>query len=270
MSAPRSSLAMYLIQLQAQGRITFTRNEAIEALGVTEAAFLKAAGRLQQRRFLLNPRQGFYVVVPPQFHSWGAPPPSWYIDALMQGRLYYVGLLKAAELHGATHHAVMEFQVVTDRQSRKIRAGRSLITFHRRKGIESLRQGIGEQKTATGTMKVSSPELTALDLLRYVHVAGGVDVVATVLSELGGSLNAAKLDVMAAHFDRAHVQRLGYLLERVGHDEPAMALHEHLARPMLQWVSLEPPKRRRGESTEAPIERSERWHVAVQRYPEVG
>ena len=26
---------------------------------------------------------------------------------------YYVGLLKAAEMHGATHQAVMEFQVVT-------------------------------------------------------------------------------------------------------------------------------------------------------------
>nr|WP_245488732.1 type IV toxin-antitoxin system AbiEi family antitoxin [Rhizobium ruizarguesonis] len=29
-----------------------------------------------------------------------------------EGNSYYVGLLKAAELHGATHQAVMEFQVV--------------------------------------------------------------------------------------------------------------------------------------------------------------
>jgi hypothetical protein len=27
-------------------------------------------------------RQGFCVVVPPQFASWGRPPPAWYIDAL--------------------------------------------------------------------------------------------------------------------------------------------------------------------------------------------
>ena len=46
-------------------------------------------------------------VVPPQYASWGAPPPGWYIDDLMrhEGRPYYVGLLKAAELHGATHQA---------------------------------------------------------------------------------------------------------------------------------------------------------------------
>ena len=34
---------------------------------------------------------------------------------------------KAAELHGATHQAVMEFQVVTNKRIPKIRAGRSII-----------------------------------------------------------------------------------------------------------------------------------------------
>jgi predicted transcriptional regulator of viral defense system len=177
-----STLATYLTDLQSEGRIAFTREEAIASLGVTKAAFLKAAARLQKRHMLLNPRQGFYVVVPPQFLTWGAPPPAWYIDALMrhEGRFYYVGLLKAAELHGATHHAVMEFQVVTDRQLPKIRAGRSWITFHFRKDLQSVRNGVVERKTDTGAMKVSSPELTALDLLRYIHIVGGIDAVATL------------------------------------------------------------------------------------------
>lgn len=54
----------------------------------------------------------------------GALEPPWYIYALMayEERPYYVGLLKAAELQGATHQAVMEFQVVTDKQMPKIRA----------------------------------------------------------------------------------------------------------------------------------------------------
>lgn len=54
---------------------------------------------------------------------------------------------KAAELHGATHHAVMDFQVVTDRQLPKIRAGRSWLTFHFRKELTSIREGIVEHKT---------------------------------------------------------------------------------------------------------------------------
>jgi predicted transcriptional regulator of viral defense system len=271
MQEPRSSLATYLTTLQSEGRLAFTREEAIAALGITEAGFLKAAARLQKRHLLFNPRQGFYVTVPPQFLSWEAPPPSWYIDALMrqEGRFYYVGLLKAAELHGATHHAVMEFQVVTDRQLPKIRAGRSWITFHFRKDAQSVRDGVVERKTDTGTMKISSPELTAFDLFRYIHVAGGIDAVATVIADLGGKIDGDKLAGMAVHFDRACVQRLGYLLDRLGHADPAQALHNRLtATKPVPWVALEPPKRGAGALAAPPIERNERWRVTVQRHPQ--
>lgn len=268
----RSSLATYMAGLQAEGRIAFTRAEAIEAIGITTPAFLKAAARLQKRRMLLHPRQGFYIAVPPQFLSWGAPPPPWFIDALMryEGRPYYVGLLKAAELHGATHHAVMEFQVVTDRQLPKIRVGRSWITFQFRKDLKAVRDGVIERKTDTGTMKLSSPELTALDLLRYIHVVGGIDAAATVLTDLGGKIDGAKLAAMAPHFDRACAQRLGYLLDRLGHADRAEALHNNVfAKEPVKWVALEPPKRGASASTSKPVERNERWRVAVERYPEV-
>nr|WP_244608749.1 type IV toxin-antitoxin system AbiEi family antitoxin [Bradyrhizobium algeriense] len=33
-----------------------------------------------------------------------------------ENRPYYVGPLKAAELQGASHHAVMEFQIITNKQ----------------------------------------------------------------------------------------------------------------------------------------------------------
>jgi len=187
-----------------------------------------------------------------------------------EGRPYYVGLLKAAELHSATHHAVMDFQVVTDRQLPRIRAGRSWITFHFRKELESVREGIVEHKTDTGTMKVSSPELTALDLLRYVRVAGDVDAVATVLADLGGKIDGRKLAALATHFDRAYGQRLGYLLDWLGYGERASALHDHLtAAKAVPWVGLEPPKRGAGTALVTPIERNERWHVTISRHPEV-
>ncbi|TIU17775.1 MAG: hypothetical protein E5W49_19220, partial [Mesorhizobium sp.] len=128
----RSALSTYLASLLSAGRVVFSIEEAEQALGVSRGAFLDAAERLQRRKHLLKPRQGFYVIVPPQFASWGAPPPSWYIDALMrhENQPYYVGLLKAAEMHGATHQAVMEFQVVATKRIPKIRAGRNLIAFY--------------------------------------------------------------------------------------------------------------------------------------------
>lgn len=268
----RTTLQTYLMHLQSEGRITFTRAEAIAALGLTEGAFLKAAARLQRRGLLLNPRQGFYVAVPPQYLSWGAPPPAWYIDALMhhEDRPYYVGLLKAAELHGATHQAVIEFQVVTDRQLPRIRAGRSFITFHYRKDLKAVRDALRPHKTDTGSMMVSSPELTALDLVRYSHAAGGLDAVATILVDLGETLDDAKLASLAAHFERAVVQRLGYLLERLGHGARAELLHEALvAEGRVPWTALEPAKRGAARPAQSPVERNERWHVAVQRHPDI-
>ncbi|XSC42801.1 type IV toxin-antitoxin system AbiEi family antitoxin domain-containing protein [Bradyrhizobium sp. RDT10] len=123
------TLSAYTTRLQAAGKISFTRDEAMRVLGLSKAAFLKSAKRLEQKQQLVSPRNGFYVIVPPQYLSWGAPPPTWYIDQLMrhENRPYYVGLLKAAELQGASHHAVMEFQIITNKQIPKMRVGRSML-----------------------------------------------------------------------------------------------------------------------------------------------
>ena len=268
----RSSLAHYVTRLQSQGRVSFTRDEAMAALGVTDLTFQKAAKRLQQRHLLAIPRSGFYVAVPPQYLSWEAPPPNWYIDDFMrhEGRPYYVGLLKAAEMHGATHHAVMEFQVVTNRQLPRIRAGRSVLAFYYRKDMREVVSGIVDHKTDTGSMKISSVELTALDLVRYAQAIGGIDAAATALADLGEKIDSTKLAAMAGHFERAIAQRLGYLMDRLGHSERTDGLHAYLfAKVLVPWTSLEPQKRGARRDAKEPAERNERWHVIVHRHPEI-
>ena len=103
-SDQRTAFSSYMTRLLSTGRVVFSREEARQALGVSDGALLDAAERQQRKQHLVSPRRGFYVIVPPQYLAWGAPPPPWYIDDLMrhEGRPYYVGLLKAAELHGAT------------------------------------------------------------------------------------------------------------------------------------------------------------------------
>src|ERR1700758_2537492 len=153
-SEHRPALPSYMTQLLSAGRVGFSREEAIQALRTSHGALLDAAERQQRRQHLISPRRGFYVIVPPQYLAWGAPPPPWYIDDLMrhEGRPYYVGLLKAAELPGATHQAVMEFQVVTDKRLPTIRAGRSAIVFTYRKDMGAVSAGIEDHKTDTGRM----------------------------------------------------------------------------------------------------------------------
>jgi hypothetical protein len=266
----RSSLPRYMTELLSEGRAVFTREEAIKALGMTPHGFLKAAEREQHRKTLLNPRHGFYVVVPPHFLAWGGPPPTWYIDDLMrhEDHAYYVGLLKAAELHGATHQAVMAFQVVTNKRMPKIRAGRSIISFIYRKDMAAVANALMDHKTDTGHMKISSPELTAFDLLRYSHVAGTINSIATVLFDLGPKLKPEALATLAPAFERTVIQRLGYLLDFLRQSEAAAALHNHLqASKPLPWVELEPNQR--PAKTAKSVERNARWNVIVRRPPEL-
>jgi predicted transcriptional regulator of viral defense system len=266
-----STLAGYAQGLLASGRIAFDTEAALQALRINRGAFLDAAGRLQRRGHLIRLLRGFYVVVPPQFHSFGAPPPSWYIDDLMHhvGRPYYVGLLKAAELHGASHQAVMDFQVVTDKQMKPVRAGRSTITFHYRKDFSAVAAGLEERKTESGSMKIASAELTALDLLRYPHASAGLDNIATVLNELGERLDPDKLGSLARAFERSVLQRVGYLLDQLGQATAAAALHRQMPAESVAWIELDPGEIADPDFTSDPVERNERWHVVVRRTPEV-
>ena len=258
--------------LLATGRTVFTADEAEQALGVGHGAFLDAAERLQRRNALLSPRQGFYVVVPPQFASWGAPPPAWYIDALMRReyQVYYVGLLKAAALHGATHQAVMEFQVVAAKRLPRIRAGRSLIVFYFRRNLDTMAAGIEGRKTDTGTMKISSAALTALDLLRYPQASGGMDNIATVLTDLVCKIDREQLAALSEVVERPVVQRLGYLLDHLGHDELTGPMRESLwARGTLPWTELDRWLARDPDFASEPLQRDVRWRIVARRLPEV-
>ena len=242
----------------------------MEALGVSHGAFLDAAARLKKRGHVFAPRRGFYVITPTRYLKWGAPPPSWYIDAMMKdaGRPYYVALLKAAEFQGAAHQAVMEFQVVTDRQWKPIRAGRSKLAFYFRKDMEGVEQGIEQKKTDTGSMRMSSPALTALDLVRYPHASGGISHTASVLNELSTRIDSTRLEALLPKFERSIVQRLGYLLDLLGQEELAACLERHLHSGNAPWVELEP---REGcvIAASEDRERSARWHVIIRRPIEV-
>lgn len=265
-----TNLSTYVEEQASAGRIAFSREEAMEALGIPHGAFLDAAQRLAKRGHIFAPRRGFYVITPTRFLRWKAPPPGWYIDAMMRqaGRPYYVGLLKAAEMHGAAHQAVMEFQVILDRQWKPIRAGRSKIIFYFRKDIGVVEPGIEQRKTETGWMRLSSPALTALDMVRYPQASAGFAHLAGVLNELAPELDAALLVALAPAFERSIVQRLGYLLETLGFDALANGMADFLGSAPLPWVELDP--REPGDSIAADEpQRDRRWRIVVRRPLEI-
>lgn len=267
----RTTLSSYMTHLLSHGQSVFTDEQAQQTLGISKGALLDATEKQQRRGCLIKPRRGFYVIVPPQFLSLGAPPPSWYIDALMahEQRPYYVGLLKAAELHGATHQAVMEFQAITDKRMPRIKAGRSAIAFYYRKNMDAVSAGVEDYKTNTGYMKISGPELTILDLLRYPQAAAGLNHIVTVLADLGARIDAEKLASLSASFERTVLQRLGYLLCTLGHEDKVGHLYERIAQQSpLPWVELEPALTADEDFAPEPLARDRRWHVIVRRIQE--
>ena len=78
----------------------------------------KAAERQQRRRALLDLGGDPTRSCLRNFCSWGAPLQTWVRrrSHAPRGHPDYVALLKAAELPGATHQAVMAFQVITDKR----------------------------------------------------------------------------------------------------------------------------------------------------------
>lgn len=217
-------LADYIDRLQGTGRYCFVTEQVESETRLGGVALDAALRRLRAAARIASPRRGFHVIVPAEYRSAGAPPPSWFIDDLMRflGQPYYVGLLSAAALHGAAHQQPMVFQVLTDRPTRPARAGQGRIVFHEARDPERI--PVIRVQTETGTMRVSSPEATAFDLVRYPAAAGHLDNVATVLGELGEVLAGEALVALAPLHSLPDVQRLGYLLDLVGEAEKAEGL----------------------------------------------
>lgn len=229
-----SDLPGWINLKQSQGSYFFTRDEALEELKISQMAFRQAVVRLTEKNRIIRVRGGFYVIIPLEYAASGILPAEWFIDDLMQyvDQPYYVGLLSAAILHGAAHQQPQQYHVVTTKPIREARLKSLALRFFVKKGFSHT--PVTRVKVQTGFIAVSTPEATALDLVRYSRSIGGLDRVLTVLQELGEVLHTDKL-VEAAQSDGnvTYIQRLGWLLEKAGYS----ALTNDLAR----WTSQKKP-----------------------------
>lgn len=224
------SARQFVENLAAAGHYAFTSGHVREALGVSSAAAKQALNRLTKQGVVASPARGFYVIVPPEYRRLGCLPADQFMPALMarQGLIYYTGLLSAAQYHGAAHHRPQAFQVVLEKNRRPIQCGAVGVVFVARKRMAEV--PVQEVNTPRGTLRISTPEATAIDLVGYPHHAGGLDNVATVLSELAESLDADALVDAARTAPISWAQRLGFLLARVGAADRTLPLQEYVRR----------------------------------------
>lgn len=258
------SVAKEVDSLQGSGRYAFSAGELRARGNWGDSAFGQALVRLKAAGRIAMPRKGFYVIVPLEYRAAGCPPASWFVDDLMAflGQPYYASLLTAAAIHGAGHQQPMAFQALTDRVTRPAMAGKVRVEFHARGRWRE--RGVLRIQTQTGTMAVSTPETTALDLTAFMAACGGLDHVTQVIGELTERLLPEALREAAAVAGTPEIQRLGFLLDHLGEGELAAALGEALAERRPGVLPLEPGAAIKG----APVHR--RWRVAAIREPEAG
>lgn len=218
------SLQHWVDQQMIRGKYIFTKGDVLaQGLSLTEKSLRTALSRLVKKGMIVSPWQNFYVTVPTEYRLKGEIPPSFYIDRLMKhlGRDYYVSLLSAAALNGAGHQRAMVFQVTVN--GAPIRSGvkngvRLDFTLRNPLPMASVKQ----VKTQMGFMNVSSPELTALDLVFNEEKVGGLSRVAEVLIELAENMHFDESSAdLLAFFNAPVIQRLGYLLDLIEEHELA-------------------------------------------------
>jgi predicted transcriptional regulator of viral defense system len=249
--------ADYIEDLQVSGRVVFTTDGAVRALGKPAPAVRAQLRRLVSKGRLACPFRGFYVTVPPKYRRLGCLPPDQFIPQLMEhlGHSYYVCLLSAAAYHGAAHQAPMVFQVMVSQSRRDLACGGVRVNFVARQEMSEV--SVVARNTPTGVLRIASPAATAVELVGYPERCGYLDNVATVLAELADSIDGESLAVEAARAPVAWTQRLGYLLELVEREDLAKRLDAVLARSRLFTVPLAPWLDRAGAS------RNARWRLAI-------
>src|SRR3990167_2175904 len=235
----------YIQEVMKNGKCTFSIEDALVRLKKSRKAIFSSTEHLVARKELVSPARGFYVIVPPEYQILGCLPAEYFIPYLMEywKYKYYACLLTAAKYDGASHQAVMVFQVMIEVRRPPIVCGRVKVKFISNKNLTFTPTQI--ITTRMSMLTVSTPEGTAMDLLNYPHQSVGLNHIATVLAELHESMNPEELLALAEKSSSfAWQQRLGYLLEIVGANKLAEVLKKHLSKQKrLDYILLTPGRK---------------------------
>lgn len=205
----------FLIQeLQRTARSVFTVTDAQSLLKVSHPAIMAILTRLRRNHLIVTLSNGIYAILQPTEQTHGLRPLR-VLDPLMKylDADYYVGLLSAASHWGAAHHKPQILQVMTAQRHFLKRLEKLRIKFYLKKHFSE--RSVVSAKTAFGYHLISSPELTALDVISYENASGGFNNVCLVVRDLMGAIKGQELLDCCKKSERmSSVQKLGYMIEK--------------------------------------------------------
>ena len=204
--------------------------------------------RLIEKKEIINLRKGFYLIIPPRYSIQGQLPIQLYIDKLFKSlnRNYYLGFYSAAKFHGASHQqAQKEYVMIEKPKLNNIEKNGLNINFFTTSKWSN--KNIIEKKSDAGIFKISSPGLTAADLIHHQTKLGGLNRMLAILEELLEEINQNDIpELLSWYPHKSTLQRLGFLLEELQADEKlSQPIMEHLQQTKFFPVLLSPKSKQK-------------------------
>jgi hypothetical protein len=240
----------------AAGRVAFPLSDLVKETGLSATAAKSQLLSLDGQIVRVSRPQQFFLVVSPEHRLVGAPPVLWWLDDYFNwlGHPYYLALQSAAGVYGSNPQALQITQVMTDVPRREIEIGRLRVRFFVKREIE--KTAAQAPPNAFAPIRVSTPEATVFDLVRYASGIGGMGRAVETLIPLLSLMRLPELkQVLDTENETATAQRLGYIVETAGRKALAKAIRDWLP-SQLALVPLTPPK-----AAQASAQVSQRWRI---------
>lgn len=254
------TIAEYIKKLLSVEEYLFSVDELRNKTRKTDVSIKRVLDRLTEKGEILNLRKGFYIIITPRYSSTQKLPIQLYCEKLFKQleRKYYVGLFSAAKFHGASHQQVQRDYLITEKPKfNDISKNAIDIRFFTTSNWSE--KNLQIKKSDAGIFKISSPALTAVDLIHHQTKLGGINRMLAILEELSEEITIKDITALLTWYPhKSTLQRFGFLLEEVQADrklnEPIM---KHLQQSKTFPILLSP------KSNEKPGSVENRWKVDV-------
>ena len=224
------SVPDYIKQLQSFEEYAFSWDELVKACHKTDTALKSKLSRLVAKKEIVNLRKGFYLIIPARYSRQEQIPVQLFANKLFKylERNYYLCFYSAAKFHGAGHQQVQRDYVMTDKSFPNIK--KSSLDIHFFTTSKWPTKNIVEKKSDAGIFKISSPALTAVDLIYHHNKLGGINRMLAILEELSEEITKSDIEELLTWYPhKSTLQRLGFLLEE-------LEVEEILLNPIMQHL----------------------------------
>ncbi len=259
------SVKNYIKELLSFEEYSFSWSELKNYSDKSDIALRRELFRLTTKNEIINLRRDFYLIIPPRYSALGRLPLDLYADKLFKflKKDYYIGLFSAAKYHGAAHQQVQKDYILSsppallDISKKNIKLEFHTVSVWPEKNVL-------DKRSDAGIFKISSPALTAADLINNQLKIGGINRIFTVIEELSEEIILSDLKELLSWYPNvSNLQRLGFILEQVKSDQEILKIvYDHISSKGFYPVLLSPEKGKKAGAV------NNRWKVDVNIKPE--